>query len=131
MLKLCPVPPAPSSQFSITTQPPCVLVIRFRAGLRPGGGAAAVRVSGFGVTSQSPTQKSNWRYSAALQSYGFGGWAGGGGCAACRAAKTRTTETAVTSIPVDTFAASAPLPDSCDGLFACWPVRLLACKLWA
>jgi hypothetical protein len=69
-LKLCPVPPIPSSQFSITTHPPWALSITLVAGFRPGfgGGAFAGRVSGFGTTSHTPIQKSNWRNSGALQS---------------------------------------------------------------
>lgn len=52
----------------------------FRGGLRPGGAGAAFAglVAGLGITSQSPTQKSNWRYSGPLQSNGAGVGGDGG-----------------------------------------------------
>jgi hypothetical protein len=47
-LKLWPVPPWPSFQFSMITQPSCAFWMMFTAGLRPGGGGGAFagRVSG-------------------------------------------------------------------------------------
>src|SRR5688572_1148583 len=77
MLKLCPVPPCPSSQFSTMTQPRCAFSITLVAGLRPGCGVDAFGGvdAGFGTTSQVPIQKSNSRCCSAVQSNGFAGGA--------------------------------------------------------
>src|SRR5689334_4174786 len=67
MLKLDPtLPPAPV-QCSCSTQPPYSLVTRLWPAALPAGL----------VTSQSPSQKSNWRYSGAVQGVAGGGaaWA--------------------------------------------------------